>query len=218
MRKPAARRPAPKRRTYHHHDLRRALLDAAVELVQEHDVVALTLRKVAQRAGVTHAAPYHHFASKAELVATLAEEGYEKLYAMQLRAAEVAGDDPVLRLRALGVAYVEFALAHPGHFRVMFRMDLGDWYQDTRLAEGAQRGMVLLSSTIHQVIESQGLEADLMEMTLAAWSVAHGIATLWVDGPLRRTRILSEEGISALAANVIATSTAQLYKSPKRKG
>jgi AcrR family transcriptional regulator len=211
MPKPGAGSASPKKRAYHHHDLRRALLDAAVKLVEERDVVPLTLREVARRAGVTHAAPYHHFASKADLVTSIAAEGYERLYALQLRAAHLAGDDPVEKLRALGVAYVEFALANPGHFRVMFRMDVGDWMQDARLAASAQRSMVLVSSAVAEVIETQALDMDIMELTLAAWSVAHGIATLWVDGALRRSRIFNESTISELARRIITTSTEQLY-------
>jgi AcrR family transcriptional regulator len=212
MSTPSSGRPSPKKRDYHHGDLRRTLLDTAVDLVAEHDICALTLREVARRAGVTHAAPYHHFPSKAALVAAVAEEGYDALYASQSDAADQAGADPVERLRALGLAYVKFAMEHPGHFRVMFRMDVADWTHSPSLAEAAQRNMILLSSTIHQVIETQHLEMDLMELTLAAWTVAHGLATLWVDGPLRRSNIFPHDGMLALAARVIGTSTARLYE------
>jgi AcrR family transcriptional regulator len=219
MGKPSKGRRAPRKRSYHHNDLRRALMDAAVELVQEDDAVAMTLREVARRAGVTHAAPYHHFASKDALVAAIALDGYEKLYAMQVAAADAAGADAVERLRALGVAYVEFALAHPGHFRIMFRMGVADWTRDSRLAEAAQRSMLLVTDAVGQVVQTQDLEMDPMEMTLAAWSVAHGLATLWVDGPLRRTQIFGEErNVSALARRVINASTEPLRARMRGRG
>jgi AcrR family transcriptional regulator len=82
---------------------------------------------VARKAGVTHAAPYHHFQNKAALLAILAEGGYRALYTEQLQAAAKAGTDPVARLQAIGLAYVRFAVHHPGHFRVMFRSDPADW-------------------------------------------------------------------------------------------
>src|SRR5580704_14448362 len=120
------KRAAPKR-SYHHGDLYRVLIATALKLVEESDVSALTLREVARRAGVTHGAPYHHFRNKAALVAALAEEGYRALYTEQLQAAAKAGADPIARLQAIGLAYVRFAIHHPGHFRVMFRSDPADW-------------------------------------------------------------------------------------------
>src|SRR5262245_4881527 len=115
--------PRAKKRAYHHGDLRRALLDAALELVSSKGVQALTLREVARRAGVTHAAPYHHFPSKEALFAAVATEGFRDL-AAAMRAALSGRRGPFASLRAIGVAYVRFATEHPAHFRIMFRPGL----------------------------------------------------------------------------------------------
>jgi AcrR family transcriptional regulator len=107
------------KRTYHHGDLRRALLDAAVAAIEESGPAALSLRDLARRAGVSHAAPTHHFGDKAGLLTALAAEGYG-LLADEL-AAEHAASASFLEM---GVAYVRFAVAHRAHFEVMFQPEL----------------------------------------------------------------------------------------------
>ena len=113
---------------YHHGDLRRALLDAAAELLEQRGVEGLTLREVARRAGVSHAATYHHFVDRAALIAALVESGFRQLtLAMQTAAAAVGGGVPgstLDRLRAIGVAYVVFATQHPALFRLLCRPEL----------------------------------------------------------------------------------------------
>src|SRR5437667_2422178 len=108
-----------KKRPYHHGNLRQALIDAALELIEERGVSALTLREVARRVGVTHAAPQRQFADLAALVAAVAEQGFRGLPA-HVAAVRGSARTPAQRLRALGVAYVEYALAHPAHLRVIF--------------------------------------------------------------------------------------------------
>ena len=107
------------KQTYHHGDLRRALLDAAAEVIAEQGPAALSLRDLARRAGVSHAAPMHHFGDKAGLLTALATEGYDLL------AAELAEEWAVTHsFLEQGVAYVRFAIRHRAHFEVMFRPDL----------------------------------------------------------------------------------------------
>lgn len=210
MPKPSRKR-APSRRTYHHGDLRRTLVATALQMIEEEDVAALTLREVARRAGVTHSAPYHHFATKADLLAALAEEGFRLLYTEQLQATAKLGADPVARLQALGVAYVKFAVGRPGHFRVMFRSNLGGWVDYPAVLEAAQLSFVLLTSTADEARRVSGIDVDLIEFVLAAWSVVHGLATLWVDGPLKRvTALTGERPIEEVAARITAFSTARI--------
>lgn len=210
MRKPAKRRPRP-RRAYHHGDLRRVLIATALELAEEQDVSNLTLREVARRAGVTHSAPYHHFPTKESLLAAVAEDGFRALYAEQLQAAERAGPVAIDRLQALGVAYVRFAVAHRGHFRVMYRTDPEGWADYPAVLEASQQSFVLLTTTAEETRKAGGLDVDLLEMSLAAWSVVHGLATLWVDGPLRRLSVLTGgKPIADVAARITAFSTRQL--------
>jgi AcrR family transcriptional regulator len=103
----------------HHGDLRRALLDAALDMVGEGELPALTLRAVARRAGVSVGAPYHHFADKGALLAEVAREGFVALGEVQAATAE-AEPDSQRRLVRMGAAYVRFALAHHTHYTVMF--------------------------------------------------------------------------------------------------
>lgn len=100
-------------RAYHHGDLRRALLAAALEAIEEVGPTALSLRDLARRAGVSHAAPAHHFGDKAGLLTALAAQGFDLL----AQALVQAGDD----LLEAGVAYVDFAVRHRAYFEVMFR-------------------------------------------------------------------------------------------------
>src|SRR5689334_25241030 len=102
-------------RPYHHGDLRRAILSAALDVIATDGPTALSLRDLARRAGVSHAAPAHHFKDKAGLLTAIAIDGYERL-AVALEAGS--------SLLELGAAYVRFALDHPAHFEVMFSPDL----------------------------------------------------------------------------------------------
>ena len=116
---------------YHHGDLRRALLAAAVEAIDEVGPTAMSLRDVARRAGVSHAAPAHHFGDKAGLLTALAAEGFRRLADELDRTARETGS-----FLEVGVAYVRFAVTHPAHFAVMFRPDLHDT-DDPELVEAA---------------------------------------------------------------------------------
>jgi AcrR family transcriptional regulator len=206
---PRARKPS--RRSYHHGDLRRTLISTALAMVQEEDVAALTLREVARRAGVTHSAPYHHFPTKNHLLAAIAEDGFRELYTKQLQAVARAGTDPVKRLQALGTTYVEFAVENTGYFRVMFRSNTGGWVEFPSVLEASSLGFVLLTTTAEEARKAGNLGVDLMEFTLAAWSVVHGLSTLWVDGPLQRVSALrGDKSIQEIAARITAVSTERL--------
>src|SRR5271155_999285 len=114
---------AKRKADYHHGNLRRALIDAAVSAIAEHGIDALNLRQLAARAGVTPGAPYHHFANREELLRAIAEEGFERIEAQLIAARDAAGAEAGPRLEALGRAYITFAVSCPGHFRVMFHGD-----------------------------------------------------------------------------------------------
>lgn len=198
----------PTRRTYHHGDLRRTLIAAAIKLAEEGDVTRLTLREVARRAGVTHSAPYHHFPTRTALLAAVAEEGFRELYTEQLQNLTKAGTDPVARLESLGVSYVRFAVNHPGRFRVMFRSVPEGWTEHPEVMEASSLSFTLLSATADEALRTTQLDVDLSEFILAAWSVVHGLATLWADGPLRHLPILiGDRTIEEVAVRIAAVST-----------
>lgn len=159
-------------RAYHHGDLRRAVLAAALDVIAAQGPAALSLRDLARRAGVSHAAPAHHFKDRTGLLTAIAIEGYGLLSA----ALDEAGD-----LRELGVRYVRFATAHPGHFQVMFRPELLRADDPDLVAAREQtRGRLRTAVAGHGEDPAVG--------SMAAWSLAHGFATLLLshnlDGPL----------------------------------
>ena len=170
---------------YHHGNLRPALLDAARRLVEERGIDGLTLREVARRAGVSHNAPYHHFQDKAALVQALAEVGYE-----QLLAAEIASVDPTQtipeQIRALGHAYVRFALDDPQRFTLMNRPELRREDEVTPVQRAGMASEAPLLDAIAAGQEAGFLaEGDPGLLGLGAWAAVHGLAMLLVDGPLR---------------------------------
>lgn len=190
-------------RKYHHGNLRRALLDAALGLVEEEGAGGLTLRAAARQAGVSQAAPYRHFASKQALLAAVAEEGFRAMGQAMRAASAAEADDPLARFRALGLAYVDFATTHPAHFRVMFGRAVADRSAYPSLREAAGETFGLLVSAIVDC-QQAGLvrSGDPAELALAAWSATHGLAFLWVDGQLtgRAGGTLEDLG-RAVAAN-----------------
>ena len=161
-------------------DTREVLLRAAVEIAEADGVGAIGLREAARRAGVTHGAPYRHFENQRSLVAAVAEQGFRELMAEVQAAQAAAGTDVLARFHALGVAYLRFALAHPGQFRVMFGAEAAA-QPAVRSAEAA-----VFALAVNEIASAQrqGLIAagDPQELALLAWSTAHGLAVLMTDG------------------------------------
>ncbi|WP_134712758.1 TetR/AcrR family transcriptional regulator [Saccharomonospora xinjiangensis] len=158
---------------YHHGNLRRALLDAALHAITEHGATAWSLRELARRANVSHAAPAHHFGDKTGVLTAVAAEGY----AMFADTLERQSHD----FRQVGVAYVRFALENPAHFTVMFRPDLYR-VDDPAVVAGRDRARAVLSEGARTLTpEAASGESD-RAVALMAWSCAHGFAHLWLSG------------------------------------
>ncbi|AHH96513.1 TetR/AcrR family transcriptional regulator [Kutzneria albida] len=157
---------------YHHGDLRRALLDAAVEMIEESGPAALSLRELARRAGVSHAAPAHHFGDKQGLLTALVVQGFELLG----QALTEAGED----FHEAGLAYLRFAVDHRAHFEVMFRPELYRAEAPEVLAASARASEVL----DHGARAAVGAGQDTEMAGIAAWSLVHGFASLWISGAL----------------------------------
>jgi AcrR family transcriptional regulator len=158
---------------YHHGDLRRTIMAAAVAAIGESGPAGWSLRELARRAGVSHAAPAHHFGDKTGLLTAVAAEGYT-LFA---DALEAAGGD----LHAVGLAYVRFAVGHRAHFEVMFSPGLYRADDPELTAARARAGRVLAES-VRDV--APGRPEDARARGLAAWSIVHGFAHLWLSGAL----------------------------------
>ncbi len=169
--------------SYHHGNLRAALIDAARELIASSGTETLSLRAVARRANVSTAAPYRHFKSRNALLAALAEDGYRALSTEILEAVAHHPDDPLARLRDAGVAYVRFAAANPTHYRVMNTPGLIDKTDEPAYAKAAEEALGLLLHAIRDCQRAGVIpDADPAKLALAAWSGMHGLATLICDG------------------------------------
>jgi AcrR family transcriptional regulator len=165
----------PQARPYHHGNLRASLLEAADALLAERGMRAFTLREVARTAGVSHGAPYHHFAGLDELLAAVAERGFTILGdAME---AAVAVPDTRERLLRVAQAYVACARAHPSRFRLMFGPLLASKDEHPALRDAAQRAFsfVLAAANAHDRKHGASL-------ALAGWSLAHGLSHLIIEG------------------------------------
>ncbi|MFD2263593.1 TetR/AcrR family transcriptional regulator [Lacibacterium aquatile] len=171
---------------YHHGDLRAALLSAARDILAETGPDGFSLRDCARRAGVSHAAPAHHFGDAKGLLTAVATEGFEALSrAMQIKA-DTCGPDAADRLTALGEAYVEQAVTDPGAFRIMFRPALLHT-EDPRLKQAADRARQVLQGGIEAIPSTKGGDAKTQQIrAILAWSTVHGLASLLLDGPLAR--------------------------------
>jgi AcrR family transcriptional regulator len=172
---------AKRKADYHHGNLRRALIDAAVSAIAKHGVDALNLRQLAARAGVTPGAPYHHFTDREELLAAIAEEGFGRLGAELIAGRDAAGDEASARFEALGRAYINFAISCPGYFRVMFH---GDGKSSGPSAPGLRAFHLLRDAVLACQEAGTAPAGDPSALVLTAWSAVHGFATLWVDGAL----------------------------------
>lgn len=159
-------------------DLNRALLDAAIALHAEVGFEKLSLREVARRIGVSHAAPAHHFKDKAGLLTAIAAEGFE-LMTEQLEAAAAApAPEGKSDLFSLGFIYVGFAENHPAHFDAMFQTVLIN-KDDARYLEASQAAYAALRHQVHALQESGWRpDADPTELTSATWALVHGLSQL----------------------------------------
>lgn len=181
---------------YHHGNLRAALVETGFAMAREAGPDGVALREVARRVGVSHNAAYRHFADREELLSEIADRGMDLLTeAMEARLATVPGDlDPVARgrarLREVGRAYVEFALAEPGLFRTAFSSQTHGGEPaptvdllDEALADGGPYG--LLNTILDELVEVGYLDLERRPAAdVVCWAGVHGLAVLHLDGPL----------------------------------
>jgi AcrR family transcriptional regulator len=166
-------------RPYHHGDLRRELLRQAAAMIEDVGPAHVSLRQLARRAGVSHAAPAHHFHDKRGLLTAVATEGFTLLADRLTDVLQRTGE-----LLEVGVAYVDFAIAHRAHFDVMFRTDLYDPAAPELLAARGRSTAALAAAVETLPPASSG--ATARTDGLAAWSLVHGFASLWLTGAFPR--------------------------------
>ena len=163
------------------------MLDASLVLVEEGGIGALSMREVARRARVTHGAPYHHFADRAAILAGLAEEGFALLTREMTAAMKKEARGSIARFESCGRAYFRFAMRHPAHMRIMFRPELADPAKHPAVDAAAATAMGVLVECVVECQEAGTMrEGDAMPIVLTSWAAIHGLAALWLDGPLCR--------------------------------
>jgi AcrR family transcriptional regulator len=200
---------------YHHGDLRRALLSAAIPLLRKGGPEALTMRALARMAGVSPMAPYRHFTDRAALVAAVADEGFKRLHARLRAAAESPAktlgkpqQTPRAGLQAIAVAYVEFALEHPEEYRVMFSNELA---ADPKIAPASRNDVFAFLREGIAMLQRQKLvrAGDPQAMALTAWALVHGLVMLALDGQVRGKGAPSTEELTLIATNLLMFGMAE---------
>ncbi len=207
--------PRPAVQPYHHGSLRAALLDAAEAILERDGFQALTLRAAARAAGVSHAAPAHHFGDLTGLLSDLAATGYVRFHAAVLAEMAAAGPAPADRLHAMGLGYVWFARAHPNLFLLMFRGERLD-PQRPALREAMEAAYGALAEAASASADAAAAPRDatataassgrLADIT-AAWAIAHGLALLVIDGRLRP--LTDDAGVDALVSAALSRLSLQ---------
>ena len=183
--KPKAKKPAEKR-AYHHGDLKDQLVAAAEAIILERGVDGFTLREAARRAGVSPAAPAHHFKDASGLLSEVALRGYADFGDALAKADARGGRDPQKRLDAQGVAYVTFALKNPARFLLMFthpKYDMG--YKN--LQQVANRSFLVLEGAVRAACRlgpADEMTPEAFGFLMATWSIVHGFAHLALGGEL----------------------------------
>lgn len=191
---------------YHHGDLRSAVLKRAVEVIGEQGPESLSLRSLAIDLGVSHTAPRHHFGDLTGVLTAVAIEGFEILAQRLIQARQETGN-----FLDVGVGYVEFALEHPAHFRVMFAPTLLD-ERSEELAVAKQAAFAQMNSGVQEMAATGQVE-DAAAAVIAGWSLVHGLATLALTGNLDEAKLRD----LVAGGDVIAISrraAGMLYGSP----
>jgi AcrR family transcriptional regulator len=205
----AGRRPQKKRAgQYHHGDLRRALIEQTLRTIDKLGAEGLTLRGVGEALGVSRTALYRHFSDKQALVAAVAREGFRTLRLALLEAWEREGRGPD-GFVAMADAYLQFAVAHPSHYRVMFGRFGKAGERDPELieeAEGAFRALV--DALVELQRDGRARHDDPLMQARFVWSVTHGVAMLVIDGQLRDEDDPSGRALNRYAADRIRAAIA----------
>ncbi|MHB2017045.1 MAG: TetR/AcrR family transcriptional regulator [Candidatus Xenobia bacterium] len=160
-------------------------MKATLELIGEVGVHGFSLREVARRADVTHAAPYRHFASKEELIAAICEEGFGLMQESMSSAIASADPDPLERFQAAGTGYLRFALTYPSHCRLMFGGNSVDRKNYPALQKASRSAFDMVRELVKACQVAGYFRAQSsVELALASWALGHGLASLYLEGQL----------------------------------
>lgn len=188
------------KQAYHHKDLRNALIDEALTVLASAGSGELTLRELARRLGVTHAAPYAHFADKNALLEAVSNEGFARL-ADRLEAAERASGDPGETLLAMGGAYFAFARENPNLYRLMFADAALADDPECELSPGGERAFATLTNALARVGVPK--DVDARDLSAAVWSLVHGAAMLELDHRMSGKTMRSADEVLRLGSRLM---------------
>jgi AcrR family transcriptional regulator len=188
-------RPSPKLKPYHHGDLRRVLIDAALQLVEEGGPETLSVREAARRAGVSPGAPFRHFPSRDALMTAVAEEAQRRFQAeIDAALADAPAGDPLARFRALGLAYLRWAMRNPAHFEVI---STGRYFDHDKAAGLSRDNAELIGLTDRTMADAfaqgQLRSSDLKRVQIAGRALVYGFARMNIDGHFPRWGIADTE-------------------------
>jgi AcrR family transcriptional regulator len=192
--RPAPRR-APAARPYHHGDLRRALVDAAFELVGEGGAEAVSVREAARRAGVSPGAPFRHFESRDALLAAVAEEAQRRFWAEIDRAlAKAPADDPLQQFRCLGLAFLNWAMRNPTHFEVISSRRFFDHDKSPAVSAGNAEVIGLTERILREAhVRGQLGTSDVKQVLIGGRALVYGFARMAIDGHFPRWGVAEAE-------------------------
>ncbi|MFM8505089.1 MAG: TetR/AcrR family transcriptional regulator [Acidimicrobiaceae bacterium] len=162
--------------------LREKVIKAAVKYVADNGPDGLSFRQIAADAGVSHQAPYHHFGDRSAIFNEIALEGFRKFAAVM--GAPARADEDSENCVRLCERYVDFAIANKGHFRVMFRADLCQMHESPETQKAADDAFATLLDAVSEMVGDSASLDEIRVQATAMWSLAHGLATLIIDGPL----------------------------------
>jgi len=175
-------------KSYHHGDLKNALIQAGVEILSKEGIEGLSLRKVAQRAGVSHNAPYSHFPDKQSLIAAISTEGFKQLYEELDTAVSTYANDPKRQLQEGAWAYVQFAMSNTDTFKIMFSGVLDKEKEYPAFVEISQKTFHRVVDIVRACQDAGILSATPPEMmAVSVWGQIHGIISLNLEGQISHT-------------------------------
>jgi AcrR family transcriptional regulator len=173
---------------YHHGDLKNALIEAGAEILSKEGVSGLSLRKVASRAGVSHAAPYAHFTDKQALIAAISTEGYHRLYEKLAGAVQEYQGHPLRQFVEVAWAYIEFAHSDPAHFKITFSSVVEKEKDFPAFVEMTGKNFQLLIEIVESCQAAGVLKTGPADvMAVSVWSLVHGFASLLIEGQISHT-------------------------------
>ena len=205
--KPRRRAPAPAPKPNHHGDLRRVLLDAALQLVDEGGAEAVSVREAARRAGVSPGAPFRHFPSRDALMQAVAEEAQRRFRAeIEAALAAAAPGDPLGRFRCLGLAYLRWAMRNPTHFEIISSRRFFDHDKAAGISSDNAELIELTGQTLAEAFAAGQLRTvDLKQVQIAGRALVYGFARMNIDGHFPRW------GVAALEAEQTAEAILDLF-------